>query len=39
MRIHEFKTIQSLTPEKALMNSLKQGKDSAADALASERNR
>ena len=39
MRIHEIKAIQPLTADKALMNSLKQGKDSAADALASERNR
>ena len=39
MRIHEIKAIQPLTPEKARINALKQAKDRAADALATERNR
>ena len=39
MRIHEIKAIQPLTPEKARINALKQAKDRAADALATEKNR
>ena len=39
MRIHEIKAIQPLTPDKARINALKQAKDRAADALATERNR
>ena len=39
MRIHEIKAIQPLTPENARINALKQAKDRAADALATERNR
>ena len=39
MRIHEIKAIQPLTPEKARINALKQAKDRAADAQATEKNR
>ena len=39
MRIHEIKTIQPMTPEKARINALKQAKERAADALATEKNR
>ncbi len=39
MRIHEIKAIQPLTPEKARINALKQAKERAADALATEKNR
>lgn len=39
MRIHEIKAIQPMTPEKARINALKQAKDRAADALATEKNR
>ena len=39
MRIHEIKSIQPMTPEKARINALKQAKDRAADALAAEKNR
>ena len=39
MRIHEIKSIQPMTSEKAKINSLKKAKDRAADALATERNR
>ena len=39
MQIHEIKSIQPMTPEKARINALKQAKDRAADALATERNR
>ncbi len=39
MRIHEIKTIQPLTAEKARINSLKQAKDRAANALKAERTR
>ena len=39
MRIHEIKSIQPMTPEKARINALKQAKDRAADALTTERNR
>ena len=39
MRIHEIKAIQQMTPEKARINALKQAKDRAADALATEKNR
>ena len=39
MRIHEIKAIQPMTPEKARINALKQAKDRAADAIATEKNR
>ena len=39
MRIHEIKSIQQMTPEKARINALKQAKDRAADALTTEKNR
>ncbi len=39
MRIHEIKTTQPLTPEKARINALKQAKDRAAKALKAERTR
>ncbi len=39
MRIHEIKTIQPLTAEKARINALKQAKDRAANALKTERTR
>lgn len=39
MRIHEIKSRQPMTPERARINALKQAKNRAADALATERNR
>ncbi len=39
MRIHEIKTIQPLTAEKARINSLKKAKDMTAKALKAERTR
>ena len=39
MRFYEFKTPKSPTPEQNRINSLKQQKDRAADALQAERGR
>ncbi len=39
MRIHEIKSRQPMTPERARINALKQAKDRATNALTAERNR
>ena len=39
MRLHEIKTIKPPTPEQSRINSLKQQKDRATDALKAERAR
>lgn len=39
MRFYEIKTIKPLTPEQSRINSLKQQKDRAADALKAEQGR
>jgi len=39
MRFYEIKTIKPLTPEQSRINSLKQQKDRAGNALKAERDR
>lgn len=39
MRLYEIKTIKSITPEQSRINSLKQQKDRATDALKAEQGR